>query len=184
VLALALTVAACANSAAADRPATTVTYSAPPPRSHTVDSTGFHDNAGRTSDQDARTEESGMRATETGTDDPAARVPATPRAPTPEEEVIVSAAPPETIGRIARARCDRETACSRVGEKKRFSTGEQCVSAYRERARADIIATQCTFGIVESQLGACLAAVRQLPCDAGLDSIASLEDCQRSSLCM
>ena len=29
-----------------------------------------------------------------------------------------------------------------------------------------------------------LAAVRQLPCDAGLDGIASLEDCQRSSLCM
>src|SRR5690606_10395456 len=41
-----------------------------PPRSQTVDSAGFVDNAGRTSDERSRTEASGMRVTETGSQIP------------------------------------------------------------------------------------------------------------------
>src|SRR5688572_29577460 len=77
VLAVAsVAVAACAKDSG-DRASSTITYSARqprpdhrPPPTRTLHSTGFVDNAGRTSEQTNRTEASGMRATETGGERP------------------------------------------------------------------------------------------------------------------
>src|SRR5688500_17650196 len=77
VLALAsVAVAACAKGTG-DRASSTITYGARqprpdrrPPPTQTLHSTGFVDNAGRTSEQTNRTEASGMRATETGSERP------------------------------------------------------------------------------------------------------------------
>ena len=205
VLALA-GVAACEKSSL-DRPASTVTYSTRqarpdrrPPPTRTLDSTGFVDNAGRTSEQTTRSEASGMRATETGSERPtgtaSSGVPL-PIDPSSHDEQVGegagslggedgagSGAPGDMlVGRIAQARCDREVACDRVGEGKPFKTSTQCMSSLRSRSRADVVAAQCARGFDNTQIALCLTSIRQFRCDSGLDGIDAIAQCQRSALC-
>lgn len=190
-----------------DRAGSTITYSARQPRpdrrpvpSQTVDSTGFVDNAGRTSEQTNRTQASGMRATETGSERPTG----TPGSglPLPEakghdpqvgegagslggEAATGSGAPGDMlVGRIAQARCDREVACERVGEKKTFATTEQCTSTLRERSRADVVAARCARGFDNTQVGICLTSIRQYRCESTLEAVDVISQCQSSALCV
>lgn len=204
VLSLA-SVAACENSSR-DRPSSTITYSARqprpdsrPPQSRTLDSTGFVDNAGRTSDQNARTQASGMRATETGGDRPIGGTGGLPipEPSGPDPQVGEGAgslgggngrgsgAPGDMlVGRIAQARCDREVACGRVGEGKPVATNAQCMSTVRTRSRADVVAAQCGRGFDNTQVGICLTSIRQHRCESGLDAIEAIAQCQASALCV
>lgn len=200
MLVLAIAGLAACEKSRLDRPASTITYSAKQ-QSRTADSTGFVDNAGRTSDQHGRSETSGMRATETGSERPTG----TPASGTPipidppshgaqvgegagalgGEDATGSGAPGDTVvGRIARARCDRETACDRVGEGKPFATGEQCMASVRGRSRADVVAAQCSRGFDSTQVASCLTSIRQVACDARLDAIENVPHCQSSGLCV
>src|SRR5687768_906628 len=77
MLVLTIAGAAACEKDARDRAGSTITYSARqprpdqrPPPTRTLHSTGFVDNAGRTSEQTSRGEASGMRATETGSERP------------------------------------------------------------------------------------------------------------------
>lgn len=199
-------VAACEKDTR-DRAGSTITYSARQPRPdqrpvprQTVDSAGFVDNAGRTSEQTNRTESSGMRATETGSERPTG----TPGSglPLPEatghdeqigegagslggEDATGSGAPGDMlVGRVAQARCDREVACDRVGEKKAFATTEHCMSTLRERSRADVVAAQCARGFDNTQVGICLTSIRQYRCESALGAVDVIAQCQRSALCV
>jgi hypothetical protein len=87
------------------------------------------------------------------------------------------------VSRVARARCDRETYCNRVGEGKAFGTGEQCTNVLRERARADVVGAGCDRGFETSQLGMCLNAIRQAPCDVRIESMQTIESCQSREIC-
>lgn len=209
----ALGVVAC-NKGSRDRAVSTVTYSATQPRpdrtpasTRTVDSAGWTDNAGRTSEQNGRSEMSGMRATEAGSEKPTGTpgsgtpIPLGPQwepvapgeqvgereaaGPLGNDDGSGTGAPGETIvGRVARARCDREQYCDRVGEGKPFGTGEQCTNVLRERARAEVVHAQCERGFETSQVALCLNAIRQAPCDVRLDSMDSLPSCQSKELCV
>ena len=190
-----------------DRAGSTITYSARQPRpdqrpvpTQTLHSTGFVDNAGRTSEQTNRTETSGMRATETGSE----RTTGTPGSglPLPEakghepqvgegagslggEDATGSGAPGDMlVGRIAQARCDREVACDRVGQKKTFATSEQCTSTLRERSRADVVAARCARGFDNTQVGICLTSIRQYRCESTLEAVDVISQCQSSALCV
>lgn len=190
-----------------DRAASTITYSARqprpdrrPPPTRTVDSAGFVDNAGRTSEQHSRSEASGMRATETGSERPTGTagsgLPLPIEATGHDEQIgegagslggedgAGSGAPGDMlVGRIAQARCDREVACDRVGEGKAFATSQQCMSTLRNRARADVVDAQCARGFDNTQIALCLTSIRQFRCESGLDAIEVIGQCQRSALC-
>jgi hypothetical protein len=191
---------------ATDRTASTITYSARAPRpdstattTRTVDNAGFVDNAGRTSEQTTRTESSGMRATETGSERPTGTpgsglpLPLPPRAPAGQVGEGAGAlggedgspgAPGETVvARMAQAICDRETSCNRVGPDKPVATAAQCMSVVRDRARVDVVDARCERGFDTTQLALCLTVIRQTACDASLDAIGSLTHCQPSALC-
>jgi hypothetical protein len=189
-----------------DRAASTITYSARQPRpdqrpsqTRTLDSTGFVDNAGRTSEENARTQASGMRATETGSERPTGStggmpIPVEASGPAPQvgegagslggDDATRSGSPGDMlVGRIAQARCDREVACDRVGETKGSKTNVQCTSTLRGISRADVVAAQCTRGFDDTQVAMCLTSIRQFPCDARLDAVETLPHCQSSALC-
>jgi hypothetical protein len=196
----------------AARPPSTTTTSATIPApaatttsSRTIDNTGFVDNGGRTSDMRARSEASGMRATEAGSDRPTG----TPGSGTPipvgepRSETNVgegrgaassvrgtsgqphpSGGPSvEALARFARARCDRETACNRVGEGRPFKSQDSCVAEQRDRVRADVDALGCPRGIDILQLGTCVNAIRLQGCDDRRVDVDALPDCASSALC-
>jgi len=197
------------------RPARTSTTGGLVPRpdatrvsSRTIDNAGFVDNGGRTSDETSRTQLSGMRATElgserlTGTPGSGAPIPLPESAlPRSVEEVLLEGARSptsttregtrfaadassiEAVGRLARARCDRESACNRVGEGRLWGTQDACVAQQRERGGQDVVALSCERGFDGTQLGACLNAVRLQPCTDARTALDAVSECRASALC-
>lgn len=178
---------------------------------HTIDNTGFIDNGGRSSEMTTRSEMSGMRATEAGGERPTGTpgsgfpLPIPPsdpprslqealeegaRSPTasPRGSLRSTSAPsglsPENAYRVARARCDRETACSRVGAGRTWATQDSCVTDQRERVGADFASLSCPRGFGSVELGACLNAVRVRPCTGGTGAeLENVSQCLPSALC-
>jgi hypothetical protein len=89
----------------------------------------------------------------------------------------------EALARFARARCDRETACDRVGEGRPFKTQDSCVNVQRDRVRADVEALACPRGLDILQLGTCLNGIRLQACDDRRVDVEALPDCAASALC-
>lgn len=195
-------VAACARTEATSSRAT-VLAGTPRPDStatttHTVDNAGFVDNGGRTSDMTARTELSGMRATEAGGERPTATtggipLPLGPRAPGRADRgegagsggATSPAGGPssEATSRIAEARCDRETACNRIGSGRAWASKAACREAQRERVGRLIEPAVCKRGVDSVQLTSCLTEVRSQACDDPRDTIDATAHCRASALC-
>jgi len=186
------------TSAATPRPESTAATK------RTIDNAGFVDNGGRTSDMTSRSEMSGMRATEAGGERPTG----TPGSGTPwpfqsnagpptigegagaasserGTNAVPSAGGPlsEAVARLARARCDRETTCSRVGRGRAWATQDSCVAHQRESVGADVSALACPRGVDNVQLGTCLNALRAQACDDRRGDLAVLPECGASALC-
>jgi hypothetical protein len=167
----------------------------------TVDAAGFVDNAGRTSSETSRSELSGMRATETGSERPTG-TPGTglPIPIEPETRGLESAErprPPETgrnttagapseaaTGRLTQALCDRENSCARVGEKRAWPSMATCTSSVRVVVRQDLAQTECPDGHDPSALTTCLSAIRLAACDKRVDGLATLPECDARTLCI
>jgi hypothetical protein len=180
------------------RPDTTVTTS------HTVDNAGFVDNGGRTSDETSRTQFSGMRATEAGSERPTGTtggvpLPLDPPTPPPlvgegagqASSVRGTSGPPpsgaptsDALARIAHARCDREMACNRVGNGRPWRHLDACLETQRERARRLLDPTTCRRGVDNVQLAACLTDLRTVACNDPKDDDDSVESCRTSALCV
>lgn len=153
--------------------------------SRTIDNAGWVDAAGRPSSETNRTELSGMRPTEVGSERPtgtpgsgfstssprtiaretiddARALEGKPQAPAP---------PPKTSGvsiesaveRVMSAYCDRENACGHVGEKQRWGTPLGC----RMDSRTPLVERidACRSGIDPEVLSSCLATLRDRACD-------------------
>jgi hypothetical protein len=169
----------------------------------TTDSTGFVDNAGRPSEQRARTETSGMRATETGSehptgtpgsgwplpgrlDPPSARGEGAGAAQTARGNTGPRpAGGPEhlAISRLARALCDHEAVCGRIGGGRAHESEDVCMMHERVPAREHVLGASCPQGLDQVQLGVCLVAVRNASCDADLRRPETLPECATNALC-
>jgi hypothetical protein len=201
------------NGPDVNRPVQTLSGVIPRPEAtgvtkHTIDNTGFIDNGGRSSEMTTRSEMSGMRATEAGGERPTGTPGSGTPVPLPEsappqsvEEAfeggrIPKASPRgslptraggpsiETGQRLARARCDRETACSRVGVGHPWATQESCLADQREHVSADFASLSCARGIDSIQLGACLNAMRVRPCGETGPEMDTVSECRSSALCI
>lgn len=180
----------------APRPDTTV------PTTRTIDNAGFVDPAGHTDEETLRSEMSGMRATESGSERitgtpgyglPLPIEPSTPRragetggltTETPAgRAVTTTAAMDETIARVARARCDRETGCDRIGPGHRSSSQASCAAQERVRARQELSRYACGRGVDMISLGTCLNTLRALECEVGSVELAATPECASSALC-
>jgi len=168
----------------------------------TVDAAGFVDNAGRTSSETSRSEASGMRATETGSERPTG-TPGTgfPIPIEPETRALESSErprPPDTgrnttagapieaaTGRLAQALCDRENGCGRVGgADKAWPSLATCASSVRVVVRQDLAQADCPDGHDAGALTTCLSAIRRAACDERVDGLASLAECDARTLCV
>jgi hypothetical protein len=175
-----------------------------PPEARTVDSAGYVDNAGNTSEETVpRPETSGVRGTETGSDRPTGTntglpiaVPGrAPKANGKEKPMAPRSAAlqpqsggtspvasyEDAPGKLGRAMCDHESACERIGPGRAWETDDACVFAMRERAMADIDAAGCAVDAAAVTL--CLTAVRRAPCDTVIDRAAALQACAASEIC-
>jgi len=163
----------------------------------TVDNTGFVDNAGRSSNERARTELSGMRATETGTEVPTGTpgsglpLPIEPSAPAegderpPEEGASSTGAPAEAVvGRAAQALCDYAMSCGRVGKGAEWPSLAACTGKVRASVRGDLSQAGCPLAFDATAVASCLSAIRLAPCDQRIERLGTLNACEPATLCV
>jgi hypothetical protein len=184
------------------RAATLPNPAAVPPPTHTVDNAGFVDNGGRTSDEVARTQLSGMRATEMGsqrlTGTPASGLPIPgldpptpkrepeemPRPRVAEPSVTAGAPNASLVGRLVQAVCDHETVCGHVGPSRRWGSSAACAEGVREPVRADVDATECLDGLDAAAVSACLTTLRRASCESAPQKPSALRPCEPRTLCL
>lgn len=172
-----------------------------PPPSHTLDSEGWVDNAGRTTAERGRTEMSGMRATETGSQTPTGTpgsgfpLPTErPRRPEPEKptpdrlalgEQVPPSAPTNVVARsIALAYCDREWSCGRIDVKEAWASKERCLDGISTRFLEDLGSAGCPDRFDPNAVVVCLTSVRRPPCDVPIDDLSSIGACEPRALCL
>ena len=167
----------------------------------TVDAAGFVDNAGRTSSETSRSELSGMRATETGSERPTGTpgtglpIPIEPETRTMESgerprppatgRNTTAGAPSEAVtGRLTQALCDHENSCGRVGTNRSFPSMPPCASSVRVVVRKDLAQAECPDGHDPAAITTCLSAIRLAACDDAVDGLGALPECDARALCV
>lgn len=175
-----------------------------PPAVHTVDNAGFVDNGGRTSSDVDRTQMSGMRATEQGSQNfsatpgpgwpwpgqagwttPGKELPVAlgqgvaPGAPAVESGVPASA----VAQQLSEAACERDAACAQRNERHEWPNQASCLSRARERERERVETAGCGLSFDATKVSMCMAAIRSASCDTSLSRATALEACQGKNLC-
>lgn len=173
--------------------------------SRTIDNAGWVDNGGRTSDETIRTQMSGMRATELGSE----RITGTPGSgypplppyhfpyawPGAEYQLpglpkegpklvpTLGASPSEVVPRIAEAQCDRESSCDHIGIGGRWESRDACLAQQRGAARNHFENALCNGGVDTTVLASCLAALRAGGCGDLTSNIETTAACRTTALC-
>lgn len=84
------------------------------------------------------------------------------------------------ILKIAETRCDREVACERVGEAKRWRSRDACVA---ELGHPDLKAHPCPQGVTQPRLDECLADIGKRSCENAMELVDKVSTCERKALC-
>jgi hypothetical protein len=164
------------------------------PELRTVDNAGFVDPAGRTHEVGAGTYGGAPSDFREGVPPPQREQPTTTTttskgksdggsaAPTAITPAPAPSDPTDFNGRAARALCDRETYCGRIGAGKSFESAEACLADKRERVRAAVRAAPCRE-IRGDRISSCLTAIRAVACGLPTDSVQPPPACTAPVLC-
>ena len=88
------------------------------------------------------------------------------------------------VNELATARCDREQSCNNVGHGQKYASRDVCMDQMRGSLANDLNAANCPSGIDQPAVDKCMAAIRAEDCGHPLDTLARLEKCRTSALCM
>jgi hypothetical protein len=86
-------------------------------------------------------------------------------------------------GRMADARCERESTCMDVGPGRRFPSSEACLAALRPDSLGHLTRLECPKGTDPRGLEKCLGAIRGEVCPRAIEQLEHLEACRAESLC-
>jgi hypothetical protein len=90
----------------------------------------------------------------------------------------------EMVDALASARCDREVGCKNVGAGQKYASRDVCLDQMRGSIGNDLNPQNCPLGLDRSHFDACLAAVRAEQCDRPLDTLARVQECRTSDMCL
>lgn len=84
---------------------------------------------------------------------------------------------------LARARCDRERACDKIGAYRRFSNDDACLRELFAEANAVVNPQACPAGVDETRLSRCVGEVPRQPCEGPRATAPAPPMCTRAALC-
>lgn len=87
-----------------------------------------------------------------------------------------------TIDRVTIGRCDREMACGRIGQGKKWNDMADCKRDLGKDTRDDLKANECK-GVLNDKVQTCLDALRSENCDNVQSGLSRVEACQKQKLC-
>jgi hypothetical protein len=154
------------------------------PELRTVDNAGYVDPGGRTRQVTAGTGPSVVGRGEgvAPLQPERASGSATP-APPPPVPIPAPADETDFNERAARALCDRELACDRLGAGKAFESADACVAEKRVRVRRARGEASCDE-IRGDRVAACLVAIRALACGAPDARLEPPAECREHAVCV
>lgn len=80
--------------------------------------------------------------------------------------------------------CEREVRCNDVGQGRKFSDYDGCVSQYHRNTQQSLEAAGCSRAIDDGELDTCLRAIQDERCDRPLDTVGRLKACRAEALCV
>jgi uncharacterized protein DUF6184 len=84
---------------------------------------------------------------------------------------------------LAQARCEREQRCNDIGENKKYSSNEDCLTRVRNDWRGDLNAKECPAGVNQVRLDQCLTSVKQEECGHPFETLDRLATCRSGAMC-
>lgn len=95
---------------------------------------------------------------------------------------VRAASPEDAAYQIATTRCAREYDCGDVGERKVWTSYDECVQAVRQAERDAFVGASCTHGINPYALASCIRATRASSCappvvPSGVGGCSSMDLC-------
>jgi len=88
------------------------------------------------------------------------------------------------VNELATAQCDREQACSNIGNGAKYVSREVCMEQIRGNTANDLNAYNCPGGIDRHGLNQCLSAIKGEECNHPLDTISRVDKCRTGALCI
>lgn len=85
--------------------------------------------------------------------------------------------------RLADEICNRQVACSQVGDGARYHTVEACMADQSTRTPAQLTHWSCTPSATQGTFEICLSAIRSEHCETKLSSIDELVACRSNAVC-
>lgn len=85
--------------------------------------------------------------------------------------------------RLADEICNRQVACSQVGDGARYHTVEACMADQGTRTPGQLTHWSCTPSATQGSFETCLAAIRSEHCETKLSSIDELVACRSNAVC-
>ncbi len=176
-----------ARRASSAQPSSAQLRAAGSPELRTVDNAGYVDPGGRTR-QVTQGAGPAPLTREDGVPPPRRERPSGPVTQPPAPAPSSSSPIPAPAGildfeeRAARALCDREVHCGRLGPGGVFESADACMTAKRERVRAVIHETPCDE-IRGDRAAGCLAAIRGAACGAAGAVLEPPAECTSRALC-
>lgn len=85
--------------------------------------------------------------------------------------------------RLADEICNREVACSQVGDGARYPTVEACMADQGTRTPAQLTHWSCAPSATQGSFETCLAAIRNEHCETKLSNIDALVACRSNAVC-
>ena len=82
---------------------------------------------------------------------------------------------------VADARCDREQRCNEIGESKKYSTREHCLTVMRKEATDDF--SDCKKGVDQEDLRECLTEIANQDCSGLFSGFDEYVSCGMDDLC-
>jgi hypothetical protein len=84
---------------------------------------------------------------------------------------------------IARARCEREQRCGRIGADQNYTSTEACLTEIRQDWADELSAYECPGGVEQDELTECVQEIRTEDCAAPFDTLARVVACRSSDIC-
>jgi hypothetical protein len=82
---------------------------------------------------------------------------------------------------VANARCDREQRCNEIGESKKYSTREHCLTVMKKEATDDF--SDCRTGVDQEDLRECLTEIANQDCSGLFSGFDEFVSCGMDDLC-
>jgi hypothetical protein len=84
---------------------------------------------------------------------------------------------------IAEARCAREDRCTNIGNGKKYSSTQDCLTRVRDDWKDDLNARECPHGVNQTELDQCIDQVRNEECSNPLDTLSRMTQCTAGQIC-